>query len=262
MVTTEIEDEQLVANNSISSTVYTEEPSQMIDRTASFESMKRKLANDLLRGHIAGRQHRLTGEEAKRLADTILERLEIPRRSDGPEDGLRLALAASWLGLDPPASVRAGHGVSYGKRITVTRIRIDEDGYEDIVSANDTESTVARETFDVSWTSTMGTCNGFFELKGLSLVDLPSKLPDIHDTILESWIETAKRLGVDDKRVDVARQHARSGEAVVVRGRAGDGGDIDWKARCQALEFGFRMAKGEFLRYRERLVEKVLDTII
>ena len=46
----------------------------------AFEALKRVLTNDLLRADLVGRQKRLTGEEAKRLADAVLQRLGVPRQ--------------------------------------------------------------------------------------------------------------------------------------------------------------------------------------
>ena len=45
------------------------------------------------------------------------------------------------------------------------------------------------------------------------------------------------------------------------RGAVGEDG-IDWKSKYLALEFGSKMAKGEMVRIRERLVEMLLDVLI
>jgi hypothetical protein len=45
-------------------------------------------------------------------------------------------------------------------------------------------------------------------------------------------------------------------------GRDGEGDDgIDWKSRCRALEFGAMVAQGEMFRYKERLMEEILDVL-
>jgi hypothetical protein len=228
-----------------------------------FETLKRTLATDLLRAQMLGRQHRLTGEEAKRLADSILQRLDVPRESKHPPDDVARLTAASWLGLAFHVSTGHSAAISYGKRITVTRIRTDADGYEEIVPAFDVDSTVSRETFDLSWSTSLGSCNGFFELKGLVLAGPVQKPYDVHDAILDSWVETAKRLGIDDKRIRAGKQMFADRTLLPPADtRPVSDDNIDWKAKYQALEFGGRMAKGEFIRYRERLIERVLDTLI
>ncbi|KAK5172571.1 uncharacterized protein LTR77_002691 [Saxophila tyrrhenica] len=229
----------------------------------AFEALKRVVASDLLRAELLGRQHRLNGEEAKRLADAVLQRLNVPRAdSDSQQDNLARLTAASWLGVGEQLNVPLGPATGTSKRLTVTRFRVDADGYEEVVSAYDMDTTASREVFDLSWSVTMGTCNGLFELKGLSLADPPPKATDVHDRLLDSWIETARRAGIDEDYVRSGQDKyaAEAGSIRSIRDPAGE--NVDWRAKYKILEFGARMAKGEFARYRERLVEKVLDTII
>lgn len=229
----------------------------------AFEALKRVLASDLLRADLTGRRHRLNGDEAKRLADAVLERFNVPRAdTDSPRDDIGRLTAASWLGVGDQLNVPLGPAIGQNKRVTVTRFRIDDEGYEEIVSAYDDNPGQIREVFDLSWTVTMGGCNGIFELKGLSLNDPIPKDADIHDRILDSWYETVQRVGVGEDDVGRLRQKfANSDRLDNARGAVGEDG-VDWKSKYRALEFGMKMAKGEFDRFRHRAIEKVLDALI
>ncbi|EMC96156.1 hypothetical protein BAUCODRAFT_59250, partial [Baudoinia panamericana UAMH 10762] len=100
----------------------------------AFEALKRALTSDLLRASIVGRQHRLSGDEAKRLADAVLHRLGVPRHdTDASRDDIARLTAASWLGLGEQFNVPLGPATGHGKRIAVTHFRTDADGYEEIV---------------------------------------------------------------------------------------------------------------------------------
>lgn len=99
----------------------------------SFESLRRVVASDLLRADIIGRRQRLTGDEGKRLADSILDRLNVPRSDAGnPREDMARLTAASWLGVGDQFNVPLGPSAGHGKRINVTRFRTDADGYEEI----------------------------------------------------------------------------------------------------------------------------------
>ena len=237
----------------------------MADSTAprfGYETLKRVLASDLLRAELFGRQHRLNTEEAKRLAEAILQRLNVPRDDRvSTQDGVTRLTAASWLGVGGHVNVPFGSSTGHGKRIAVTRFRVGPDGYEELVSANDMESTASREIFDLSWSASMGSCNGSFELKGLSLADAPPRPHDMHDAMIQSWGDAARKLGMDEERIRSGREKYLEHFSTRTRAEKSDDG-IDWKARYQALEFGGKMAKGEFHRYREILLQRVLDTII
>lgn len=125
----------------------------------SFEALKRVLASDLLRAELTGRAQRLTGDEAKRLADAVLERLNVPRtdRSNVPDSTARLT-AASWLGLGEQLHVPLGPAVGQTKKIRVTRFRTDAEGYEEIVSTSDEGLGTVREVVDISWSVVQGQC--------------------------------------------------------------------------------------------------------
>jgi hypothetical protein len=55
-------------------------------------------------------------------------------------------------------------------------------------------------------------------------------------------------------------QMAKAGPQPEGRGAEGSDG-IDWKTRCRALEFGAMVAQGEMFRYKERLMEEILDVL-
>ena len=218
----------------------------------AFEILKRALASDLLRAELRGRDHRISGEEAKRLADTVLERLNVPR-VDGAttRDDIARMTAASWLGLGGHLNVPLGPSTGQNKRIAVTRFRVDADGYEEIVSAREPPSNDIRDVFDLSWNVSMGGCTGLFELNGLSLSNAPQKsAEDSHDALLREFAEMAKRLGVEQPRIDKAQRIAAAGAAEE---------GVDWKKKYMMMEFSARIAKGELDRVRDRMIEKVLD---
>ncbi|KAK3705803.1 hypothetical protein LTR37_013110 [Vermiconidia calcicola] len=231
----------------------------------AFEVLKRVVASDLLRAQLVGRRQRLSGDEAKRLADAVLERLNVPRADiEKTRDDIARLTAASWLGVGGQLNVPLGPANGHGKKITVIRLRVDADGYEEIVSAHDQGSGAIRELFDLSWIATMAGCTGTFELKGLSLDHPPPDDQDVHDSILDAWHDVASRVGIAEDRILTGRQNFReehnSSRGAMSNTTADDG--VDWKSKYRVLEFGSRMAKGEFERFRQLLIERVLDTII
>ena len=149
--------------------------------------VKRALTADLLRADITGRK-RLTGPEAKLLAEAILRQL---RYSQGPVNTsaeIRRVICASWLGMTHLLSTDQGP-VGSGKTISVSQYCIDRDGYEipieeehgensddDEDSDSDDEKTTTesgrkgiKEMFDISWNLLLGGLSGQFQLKGLKL---------------------------------------------------------------------------------------------
>ena len=248
--------------------VYAQPTSQRIAQSVerefpgfAFEALKRVVASDLLRAELIGRRTRLNGDEAKRLADVVLLRLNVPRSdTDNPHDDIARLTAASWLGVGGQLNVPLGPATGQNKRITVTRLRLDDEGYEEIVSAHDDHQGQIREVFDLSWTVSMGSCSGSFDLKGLTLNEPPAEREDEHDLIIETWMEAAKRVGIGE---DWLRNKRRAYPGSDIGGTTQCGEDgVDWKSKYRALEFGSRMAKGEFHRFRQRLVERVLDLVI
>ena len=234
----------------------------------TFEALKRVLASDLLRAELVGRRNRLNGDEARRLAEAVLDRLNIPRaETSNLRDDVARLTAASWLGIGGQLNVPLGPATGQNKRVTITRFREDVQGYEEIVSAREDFYGQTRDVFDLSWTVSMGGCNGSFELKGLSLAYAGIDQEDTHDSILRTWTETSKQLGMPEDWIQARRKDFSDrsfGDNDIARnvGGAMDGDNIDWKAKYQALIFGTRMAKGEFDRFRQHLIERVLDLVI
>ncbi|WPH04082.1 Hypothetical protein R9X50_00696700 [Acrodontium crateriforme] len=240
-----------------------------------FETLKRILTSDLLRAEVIGRRQRLTSDEAKRLADTILDRLSVPRQdTDDSRDDIARLTAASWLGVGEQLNVPLGPATSRGKRVVVTRFRSDAEGYEEIVSAyEDSHGSTTRDVFDISWTVALGTCTGAFEIKGVGLNDSPLDRDDHHDELLRKSLIMAQQIGlpnggypnvgsqtVSSQNVGLQNIDASAREAATSIREAGDG--IDWKQKYLALEIGNRMAMGELKKMKERVVEKVLDSLL
>ncbi|KAK4550702.1 hypothetical protein LTR36_000281 [Oleoguttula mirabilis] len=224
----------------------------------AFEVLKRVLVTDLIMATLVGRQQRLNSDEAKRLADAVLQRLRVPRQdTEEPSDDIARLTAASWLGLGEQLNVPLGPATSQGKCITVTRFRMDAEGYEEIVSAHIDGAGDVREVFDLSWTVSMAGCNGKFELKGLTLGEPPPHQADSHDLITQKYLTGMGPTGLDEAG-------ALSRAMRDVGGTRGGGLDdgIDWRARCMAMEFGGRMAYGEMKRLKNRVIEQVLDVLL
>nr|OQO32423.1 hypothetical protein B0A51_00211 [Rachicladosporium sp. CCFEE 5018] len=250
------------------------------------ETLHRVLTTDLLRAQLTGRANRLTSTEAKALAEVILSRLLTTSPSHSTTRATNtLTTAASWLALGdqlniPPGAASGSHG------------------YEEIISPSSTlpppqpsDAASIREVFDLTWTATLGACTATFTLSDLSL---PSPTitrasaasdaeADIHNLVLSTALTAASRLpltrlsGLHNEAFDLdglASRGARlsyerrglaagtrsGGEAWEEAGRGADG-EIDWRGRCRALEFGTMLAKGEMERYRERVLEGVLDLL-
>lgn len=222
----------------------------------AFEVLKRVLTSDLLRADVIGRQQRLSSDEAKRLSDAILQRLGVPREdTEESRDDIARLTAASWLGLGEQLNVPLGPATSPGKRITVTRFRTDAEGYEEIISGYDDADGNIREIFDLSWTVSIAGCNGDFELKGLTLG--PSQpVYDQHDLVLEAVMNALKPVG------NVGKDSIRSALQDVGQTRVDEDENVDWKAKCMAMEFGARVAMGEMTRMKNRLTERILDILL
>ncbi|CAK1362106.1 unnamed protein product [Cercospora beticola] len=227
----------------------------------SFEALKRVLTSDLLRAEIHGRRQRFSGDEAKRLADSMLDRINVPRTEANPRDDIARLSAATWLGVGDQANVPLNTAAGHGNRVTVTRFRTDHEGYEEIVTDEGAMEGI-REVFDLQWHASMGGCVGAFEMKGLSLagraaaMDGPTET--VHDMMMRKSIEAIHKLDkngwVDESMADIARSAARA--------RQVGEENIDWKARCKALEFAANVAKGEVERTKKRMFEKIMDAVL
>lgn len=224
----------------------------------SFETLKRVVTSDLLRADIIGRPQRLSGDEAKRLADSVLDRLGVPREETGnSRDNIARLTAASWLGVGEQVNVPLGPATGHGKKINVTRFRLGSDGYEEIIYEDDVQG--VREVFDISWHVSLGGCMGSFAMKGLSLAS-PSVATETtettHDLMVRKGIEALhhlKKTGwVEGSMQDIARSVTRTSQD----------DNIDWKAKCKAMEFAAMVAKGEVERMKKTIVEKIMDAVL
>ncbi|KAF7198000.1 ARS-binding protein 2 [Pseudocercospora fuligena] len=233
------------------------------DSGFSFEALKRALTSDLLRADLSGRQHRLSGDEAKRLADSMLERLNVPRAESGtPQDDIARLTAASWLGVGDQANVPLGPAAGHGKKINVTRFRTDADGYEEITYDQNQEG--VREVFDIFWHVSMGGCIGAFEMKGLRLAPpnaalLPSETTETtHDLMLRKSIEAMYKLDKDGWVENSMREIAHSAASTRPVGED----HIDWRSKCKAMEFAANVAKGEVDRLKKRMLERIIEAVL
>ncbi|KAK5108801.1 hypothetical protein LTR62_007775 [Meristemomyces frigidus] len=233
----------------------------------AFEALKRVLTSDLLRANLTGRQQRLAGDEAKRLADSVLYRMGVPRLdTDISRDDIARLTAASWLGLGEQLNVPLGPATGQNKRISVTRFRMDAEGYEEIVSAYDdgggkAQQSGTREVFDLAWSVSLAGCNGTFELKGLTLAAASGPAEeDAHDYTARQAIIVAKALGSEsDSAIKQALQHMAGMKKMMAD--VGEDG-IDWKSRALANEFGSMVARGELERVKSMIVQRVLDVLL
>jgi hypothetical protein len=226
----------------------------------SFETLKRVVTSDLLRADIMGRRQRLSGDEAKRLADSVLDRLNVPREETGnPRDNIARLTAASWLGVGDQVNVPLGPATGHGKKINVTRFRLGSDGYEELIYEEDVQG--VREVFDIFWHVSLGGCMGSFEMKGLSLAASSAAIDTTettHDMMVRKSMEALHKLNkagwVENSMQDIARSVARSSQ--------GAEDNIDWKAKCKAMEFAAQVAKGEVERMKRTMLEKIMDAVL
>jgi hypothetical protein len=241
----------------------------LYDTHFSYEALKRVLASDLLRAELTGRRGRLSGDEARRLSEAVLQRLDVPRAdTSNLRDDLARLTAASWLGIGGQLNVPIGPATGQSKRINITRFREDAQGYEEIVSAHEDFHGQTRDLYDITWIATLSGCSGSFELIGLSLTPKSAEVEDDHDGILRTWVETAKRVGMTEDWIQARRQDFQTpnygprGPSWLAGDDTVNSDNVDWKAKYQALEFGGRMAKGEVNRFRQRVLERLLDVVI
>ena len=228
----------------------------------TYDTLKRALSSDLLRGKLTGRRGRLSGDEAKRLSDAILQRLGVQQSEPGDrhENTCRLS-AAAWLGLGDHLDAPIGSSTGPGKSLSVTRFHVDRDGYEEVVTTHDDLTPWTRDVFDLSWRAGMGGCVGRFDLTGLTLY----RAPDLHpasrpEVIMHAVGEVAARFGMDTAAVreqaGEAERRVRGEEAVSQRGIVDDG---NWKEKYTAMVFGANLARGELEREKQRWLDKLLD---
>jgi hypothetical protein len=185
-----------------------------------FETLKRILASDLLRAELIGSTTRLTGDEARRLAHVILDRLLLSDQSSYPPDSspyseIACFTAATWLGIAHhlPSEINIPLVPLHSRRKTVkvTRFRTDPaTGYDEILppSANPDDATSAcRVVYDLSWSVGMGgACGGTFTMDNLILPNIHGSSTDprtitsaidIHDLFMKKSYEAVKRMQQD-----------------------------------------------------------------
>jgi hypothetical protein len=208
-----------------------------------------------------GRMKPLSGDEAKRLAEVILERL-LASQSDQGDNPSQLSCftAATWLGLSHHLSqAKEGPPVNTHNRrkeIKVTRFRTNPNGYEEITC--DENARDVREVFDLSWSVSMGACLGSFAMNGLTLSGRTSSAEDVdsHDLIVEKALVAARYLNkngwLDNAMQDVARETERLPMD----------DNIDYKAKCRALEFACKLAKRVAEKERETMMQGVLGVMM
>jgi hypothetical protein len=196
-----------------------------------YETLKRILASDLLRAELIGSTTRLTGDEARRLAHVILDRLLLAEQSSypahsNPYSDIACFTAATWLGiahhLPSELNIPLVPLHSRRKTVKVTRFRTDPaTGYDEILppSANPDDATSAcRVVYDLSWSVGMGgACGGTFTMENLILPNVhPSATDprviasamDLHDIFMKKSYEAVKRMQQDGWVEDAMKQIA------------------------------------------------------
>jgi hypothetical protein len=199
-----------------------------------FEILKRILASDLLRAELIGSPARLTGEEARRLAHVILDRLLLPEQSSclpnqSPYSDIACFTAATWLGiahhLPPDLDIPVAPLHTRRKTLKVTRFRTDPvTGYDELLPTSadpDDASPACRVVYDLSWSVGMGGAfAGSFSMDGLVLAGVPpphdpraaatmTSTLDIHDLFMKKSFEAVKRMQQEGWAEDTMKQVAR-----------------------------------------------------
>lgn len=213
------------------------------------EDVKRALAAELLQAEISGRSKRLRGQEAKDLAQAIIQRSLNTHSNDAvaqlvhdpltsPEHTDHLRVLATWLGLaaslglqSPLISTPQTGG---NKRVIIRRFKVNDDGYDSPIDDDSDDqmedstfsSKRIRESFDVEWSASLGGIIGQFGVKGLYL----SKSKD----------EDGSTAASDNTEVD-----ARSG------------GDF-WKERYLLSEKRLRELNDQNRALRDKILDAVL----
>jgi hypothetical protein len=196
-----------------------------------FETLKRILASDLLRAELTGSTTRLAGDEARRLAHVVLDRLLLSEPSSYPSNSnpyndVACFTAATWLGiahhLPSELNVPLVPLHSRRKTVKVTRFRTDPaTGYDEILppNANPDDATPAcRVVYDLSWSVGMGgACGGNFTMENLILPNNSASSTnsrtiasamDLHDLFMKKSYEAVKRMQNDGWVEDAMKQLA------------------------------------------------------
>ncbi|KAF4553964.1 putative ARS-binding protein [Elsinoe fawcettii] len=226
----------------------------------AYETLKRSLAADLLRGQVKGQNGPITGLVARQLASTALDRIGLQNRG---RLTLEAVMSASiHLGLTHMINFEKVIGVSLAflpvgaeKKIQVRRFAIDEDGYEEPLQEDGTfdgeDARPVKHVYDISWQINTGGLQGEMYLKGLELgVDM---------SVEDQENETAMLKDLRDQSAEVMRdvRHAtvlNSTEDVHAGAEAQTPGTVDWREKYFELE---KLNKG-----MHNVLEKAKDKMI
>lgn len=222
---------------------------QPITKVLTNEDVKRALAAELLQAEISGRTKRLRGQEAKDLAQAIIQRSlnmysndsvgrQVHDPSTSSEHTNHLRALATWLGLAAALGLQSPlvppPQTGGNKRVIIRRFKANDDGYDSPIDDDSDDqmddSTPSarriRETFDVEWSASIGAIAGNFSVKGLFL----SKSRD----------EDGSTAASDNTEVD-----------------ARTGGDF-WKERYMLSEKRLRQLNDENRALRDKVLDAVL----
>lgn len=209
--------------------------SQSEVRRPDREDVKRALTADLLRARITGRK-RLRGAEAKALADALLRRMK-PEGGSSSQDEMSKdvfpSVSANWLGLSLTGNGCSAPNGGSAKEIVVQRFRVGKDGYDSPIYDDEEESetpAVVKETFDISWSATLGGVMGKFQIQGLII---------------------SKEDGETSGDIQA--------EGEVVNGNNGASDEsVDWKKKFMSLQDMLREKDQEVQSLRDRVLDAVL----
>ncbi|KZM28815.1 uncharacterized protein EKO05_0008550 [Ascochyta rabiei] len=145
----------------------------------SFDTLNRALAAELIRAPLTGRRKRLRGNEAKKLASSILAPL-YAKPLAGPTSPAKVMSSqvmgiaiSSCLGLSNAAGIGSGGPSGGVKRVECARFRTGGDGYESPMEDHEDDmesvhgSVMVKETFDVFFAVSFGGLSGEWTAKGL-----------------------------------------------------------------------------------------------
>ncbi|QDS76965.1 hypothetical protein FKW77_005452 [Venturia effusa] len=167
-----------------------------VTKTLTDEDVKRALAAELLQAELSGRSKHLRGQEAKDLAQAIIQRSshsqsdnagrQVHDASTPREHTEHLRALSTWLGLTASLGLHSPlitpPPTGGNKRVKVRRFKVKDDGYDSPIDDDSDDqagesalpSNQIRESFDVEWSAPLGGIVGQFSVKGLLL----SKLRD------------------------------------------------------------------------------------
>ncbi|KAF2221480.1 ARS binding protein 2-domain-containing protein [Elsinoe ampelina] len=235
---------------------------------AAYEKLKRTLAGDLLKSEVYGRETRLVGKDARRLATAALERMGL--RLDTRLNIESIVTASVHLGLAHAIDLEGIMGQSIAfpptstdKEIRVKRFIVDQDGYEehaDIDYETSGPGEMVKDVYEIFWTINSGGLQGEMRLKGLELV-MDGIIGEKHMNTEKPENETATFRQLRNQSSvlmdTVRRQHAGPGDEDAQQERdtvAGAGSATNWREKYFELE---KLNKG-----MHSVLEKAKDKMI